>query len=120
MSGRTLLSRPRTRVYDANYNIGESYYKPALDRLDRKYSGRPLSPNRQTSLPKDLTDRHDRMFANDDLFATRRRTEKLITEPSLFDSRGARIASQHRGAFDLLENDIDEEVRLMRLSFNKI
>ncbi|KAJ8985163.1 hypothetical protein NQ317_012815 [Molorchus minor] len=32
------------RLYDANYNIGESYYKSALDRLDRKYSGRPLSP----------------------------------------------------------------------------
>lgn len=30
----------RTRVYNANYNIGESYYKSALDKLDRKYSGK--------------------------------------------------------------------------------
>lgn len=45
-SKRTVLSRPRTKLYDANYNIGESYYKPALDRLDRKYSGRPMSPSR--------------------------------------------------------------------------
>uniref|UniRef100_A0A1B6CCA2 Uncharacterized protein n=2 Tax=Clastoptera arizonana TaxID=38151 RepID=A0A1B6CCA2_9HEMI len=34
--------RPRrTKVYDCNYNIGERYYKPTLDSLDRKYSGRP-------------------------------------------------------------------------------
>jgi hypothetical protein len=30
----------RTRVYDANYSIGESYYKSALDNLDRKYSAK--------------------------------------------------------------------------------
>ncbi|KOB75208.1 Uncharacterized protein OBRU01_08011, partial [Operophtera brumata] len=26
----------RTRVYDCNYNKGESYYRPVLDRLDGK------------------------------------------------------------------------------------
>lgn len=40
MSKYTRLSRPRTKVYDTNYNIGESYYKSALDGIDRKY-GRP-------------------------------------------------------------------------------
>lgn len=34
---RTVLSRPRTKVYDCNYNAGQSYYKSALDGLDRKY-----------------------------------------------------------------------------------
>ncbi|EEB18907.1 hypothetical protein Phum_PHUM538590 [Pediculus humanus corporis] len=34
---RPVYSRPRTKVYDTNYNIGESYYKSALDGLDRKY-----------------------------------------------------------------------------------
>lgn len=34
---KPIYSRPRTKVYNTNYNIGESYYKPALDRLDRKY-----------------------------------------------------------------------------------
>uniref|UniRef100_A0A6M2DRM3 Uncharacterized protein n=1 Tax=Xenopsylla cheopis TaxID=163159 RepID=A0A6M2DRM3_XENCH len=29
----------RTRVYDCNYDKGESYYRPALDRLDRKFTG---------------------------------------------------------------------------------
>lgn len=40
---RTMATRrrPRTRVYDCNFNIGQSYYKPVMDSLDRKYSGRP-------------------------------------------------------------------------------
>ncbi|KAF0773502.1 Uncharacterized protein FWK35_00001043 [Aphis craccivora] len=41
---RTLLSRPRTRVYDCNYNIGEGYYKPMMDHLDRKYYGSSTTP----------------------------------------------------------------------------
>lgn len=41
---RTLLSRPRTRVYDCNYNIGEGYYKPMMDHLDRKYYGSSATP----------------------------------------------------------------------------
>lgn len=28
----------RTRVYDCNYNLGERYYKSALDNLDKKYN----------------------------------------------------------------------------------
>lgn len=60
-NNRTILSRPRTKIYDSNYNIGESYYKSALDRLDRKYSGRPLSPPRQASpFLTDIADRHAR------------------------------------------------------------
>lgn len=40
MSGRSAALRGprRTRVYDCNYNMGESYYKPAIDNLDRKYN----------------------------------------------------------------------------------
>lgn len=31
--------RPRkTRIYDANYRMGESTYKSALDDLDKKYA----------------------------------------------------------------------------------
>lgn len=50
---RTLLSRPRTRVYDCNYNIGEGYYKPMMDHLDRKYYGSsatPVKPVNKSSL----------------------------------------------------------------------
>ncbi|XP_067001855.1 myosin heavy chain, non-muscle [Anabrus simplex] len=39
MSSR--LSRPRrTKVYDCNYSMGERYYRPVVDDLDRKYSTR--------------------------------------------------------------------------------
>lgn len=104
MSKRTILSRPRTRVYDANYNIGESMYRPALDRLNRKYGGRPLSPpRRQTTIPKDILDRHDRAFFDDDMDNCRRRAEKHITGESYYDSRGARLDAR-----DLM-NNFDEE-----------
>ncbi|KAL3275377.1 hypothetical protein HHI36_020143 [Cryptolaemus montrouzieri] len=119
MSSRTILSRPRTRLYNANYNIGESYYKSALDGIDRKYSGRPAStPPRLPSLPRDLLDRHDKAFEDEDLATSRRRAEKHITEPHLFDSRGGYLAQK---AIDALENDIDEETAsaLTRIRANK-
>ncbi|XP_018570559.1 uncharacterized protein LOC108910445 [Anoplophora glabripennis] len=106
MSRKTILSRPRTRLYDANYNIGESYYKPALDRLDRKYSGRPLSPPPRNSFG-DIADRHARIFADEDLDISRRRAEKHIKDENLFDSRGARIGQ--RAAIENFENDVNDE-----------
>lgn len=111
-SKRTILSRPRTRIYDANYNMGENIYRPALDRLERKYSGRPLSPPRQRSLPRDLAERHERAFADEDLFESRRRAERHIAGETLFDSRGARLPSR---AEELMDN-FNEEVR-MSLNF---
>ncbi|CAG9761436.1 unnamed protein product [Ceutorhynchus assimilis] len=107
MSGRTLLSRPRTRIYDSNYNIGESYYKSALDRLDRKYSGRPLSPPRQSSpAANDAADRHARVFGEDDLEDSRRRASSRIKESNLFDSRGAIL---RRGSDFFGEDGITDE-----------
>ncbi|KAJ8925238.1 hypothetical protein NQ315_001424, partial [Exocentrus adspersus] len=114
MSRKTLLSRPRTRLYDANYNIGESYYRPALDRLDRKYSGRPLSPPPRNSFGE-IADRHSRIFADEELDASRRRAEKHIREEHLFDSRGARIGQRSAAsstaiaAFDGIDNEINDE-----------
>ncbi|XP_074030089.1 uncharacterized protein [Leptinotarsa decemlineata] len=107
-SKRTVLSRPRTKLYDANYNIGESYYKSALDRLDRKYSGRPLTPPRQTTPLGDLAERHARIFADEDLETSRRRAEKHIKQDHVFDSRGARI-SRAGALLATMENDIDDE-----------
>jgi len=103
MSKRTILSRPRTRVYDANYNIGESMYKPALDRLNRKYGGRPLSPPTRSTIAPELLERHERAFFDDDLDNCRRRAEKSITSDSFYDSRGARLDAR-----DLMDN-FDEE-----------
>uniref|UniRef100_A0A1Y1LIK9 Uncharacterized protein n=1 Tax=Photinus pyralis TaxID=7054 RepID=A0A1Y1LIK9_PHOPY len=106
-SRRTILSRPRTRLYDSSYNMGENMYRPALDRLNRKYTGRPLSPpRRQTAVPNEILERHERAFMDDDLENCRRRAEKHITGDTFFDSRGARLDAR-----DLM-NSFDEEVRL--------
>ncbi|XP_076272627.1 uncharacterized protein LOC143204066 [Rhynchophorus ferrugineus] len=105
MSSRTILSRPRTRIYDSNYNIGESYYKSALDRLDRKYSGRPLSPPRQSPFAADIEERHARIFGEDDLDDSRRRASQRIRENNAFD-----LKSRASRAAELLEdNGINDE-----------
>lgn len=109
MSGRSRVSsrvRPRTRVYDANFTIGESYYKDALDRIDRKYSGRPTSPSKQSSVPRDIKERHAEAFADEDLPTARRRAEKLITDANEFDLPKMRPMSV---AIDG-ENGFDDEV----------
>ncbi|KAG8038643.1 hypothetical protein G9C98_007350 [Cotesia typhae] len=54
---RPILSRPRTRVYDCNYDKGESYYKPMMDHLDRKYSARPLFPESRGSFADEIAAR---------------------------------------------------------------
>ncbi|EFA12937.2 uncharacterized protein LOC657683 [Tribolium castaneum] len=117
MSNRPILSRPRTRIYDANYNIGQNYYRSALDSIDRKYSPRAPSPLRP-SIARDILDRHDEAFADEDLATSRLRAEKTIRQNHLFDSRGGRIAQR---ALDLVENDIDEETAstLKRIRANK-
>jgi len=101
MSRAGLRGPRRTRVYDCNYNAGQSYYKPALDNLDRKLYGRPLtsdrfdspkpaslfSPTRETSIP----------FNDEPLSSARKRAERVITEDSFFDSRGGRIPKSSIG-----------------------
>lgn len=118
MSRRTILSRPRTKVYNANYDIGQSYYQPAIDRLDRKYSGRPLSPTRSApSVAQDVLDRHQRAFTDEDLSTARRRAEQHITEDNVFDLRSHRRPMST--AFDC-EDEFDDEVNIISsLTFNK-
>ncbi|XP_063976607.1 uncharacterized protein LOC135162277 isoform X1 [Diachasmimorpha longicaudata] len=62
---RPILSRPRTRVYGCNYDKGESYYKPMVDHLDRKYSGRPLFPEARTSLADEIAARRSDIGSRD-------------------------------------------------------
>ncbi|XP_022903516.1 uncharacterized protein [Onthophagus taurus] len=116
MSSRPILSRPRTRIYDANYNIGENYYKPTIDRLDRKYY-RPITPPpRLTAVPQDILDRHEKAFMDEDLPSFRRRAEKTITEPTLFDSRGGRISAAALAAEDAFDEEISSAVQRIRAS----
>lgn len=36
--------RPKTKVYDYNYNLGEHYYNPQLRHMESKYANRAASP----------------------------------------------------------------------------
>lgn len=100
-SGRTILSRPRTKIYDSNYNIGESYYKGALTQLDRKYSGRPLSPPRHQNSAAEIAERHARIFADEDLEDSRRRSSQRIREHNIFDEKSTRLGRRS----DFFEDD---------------
>lgn len=114
MAGRSGARSRRTRMYDCNFNMGQQYYKSALDNLDRKQSG-------NTSLDRLLSPRPrlnvDDVF-EEDLQKARHRAERAITEDAFFDSRGARIpkSSIKQSGF-AVEDDIDEEVQA---SLNRI
>lgn len=89
----------RTRVYDCNYNKGESYYRPVLDRLDGKV---PVAKEpEKDKIRSDVENRIRSAF--DDIDAP---------GDELFDSRGAR-ASRGRplpSAFE--DGDLNEDVSL--------
>lgn len=122
MSRAGLRGARRTRVYDCNYNAGQSYYKPTLDNLDRKLYGRPLasdrfdspkpaslfSPTRETSTP----------FNDEPLSSARKRAERIITEDSFFDSRGARVPKSSIGEA-IREFDDEFKSTLTKIRANK-
>lgn len=97
----------RTRVYDCNYNKGESYYRPVLDRLDGK-SPLAKEPERE-SIRSEVESRIK--SALDD-------TESA--QDSFFDSRGAR-AQRGRPLSSAFEDeefsdDITESLKRLRAS----
>ncbi|XP_059045915.1 uncharacterized protein LOC131841608 [Achroia grisella] len=97
----------RTRVYDCNYNKGESYYRPVLDRLDGKG---PI-----TRTPE--ADR-DRIRADVENRIRNALDETETQHDELFDSRGGR-AQRGRplsSAFeeDELSEDITESLKRLR------
>ena len=111
MVGRT---RPRTKVYGVNYDIGESYYKPALDQLDHKYSTRPSADNKPTfrsdSLPRDM------FFERKPHLSSPRRSQDP-EKHTVFDSRGARtFAGKPLSSFFDENRNFDDEV--MTLFYN--
>lgn len=88
----------RTRVYDCNYNKGESYYRPVLDRLDGKV---PLA--REPDKDKIRTDVENRIrSALDDV--------ETPTD-DFFDSRGARATRERPLASAFEEDDLTDDVR---------
>ncbi|XP_038216446.1 uncharacterized protein LOC119835597 [Zerene cesonia] len=99
----------RTRVYDCNYNKGESYYRPVLDRLDGKV---PVAREpEKDSIRSDVQNRIRSVL--DDI-------EAPPAADDFFDSRGGR-AQRGRplsSAFedDELNDDISESLKRLRAS----
>ncbi|XP_055378525.1 uncharacterized protein LOC129610147 isoform X2 [Condylostylus longicornis] len=124
MSSR--FNRPRrTRLYDAAYRAGESYYKPALDDLDKRRLGRTSSPAvSSTHTPSRIKfDLDSNLDA--ELQDARSRAHRAITEePSLFDSRGHIVGrSQQRAIANasayLDGEELGEESSLSRIRANR-
>lgn len=98
--------RPRrSRIYDLNYNIGENYYKSALDRLDEK-SGRPPSSFIRSSEPPVLRPsvRLQQLAQDDgivdDLEIARTRASQAIQRETILDQRSGRKAVELEADFD--------------------
>lgn len=102
---RTLLSRPRTRVYDCNYNAGEKYYKSMVDQLDRKYSG-------TSSLPSFTTPPFTSRIRDDDDFPSKsiRRPSPFSSASSDFESSLSERRSRLNGETRSLEDDLEDEI----------
>lgn len=95
--------RPRrSRIYDLNYNIGENYYKSAIDRLDEK-SSRPASVLllRQSEPPRSRVSQIARDDGiQDDLELARDRASKVIQRETVLDQRTGRRGIELEGDFD--------------------
>jgi len=103
--------RPRrSRIYDLNYNIGENYYKSALDRLDEKYhTARPSSILTRRSEPPQLSPTRAKLNfvgvdgLEEDLEVSRDRASLAIRKETVLDHRSGRKALE-------LESDFDGQV----------
>jgi hypothetical protein len=110
--------RPRrSRIYDLNYNIGENYYKSAIDRLDEKTSRTSLLTRRSeppvSSPPKSrfLTQLSNDGLEEDTLDYARDRASKVIQRETILDSRTGRKALE-------LEGDFNSQVSASRKYFS--
>lgn len=100
--------RPRrSRIYDLNYNIGENYYKSALDRLDEKTSRTYLSSRRSeppliSSPPKSrlLSQLSNNGALDEDLEFARDRASRAIQRETVLDQRTGRRGLELEGDFD--------------------
>lgn len=129
---RRVFSRPRTKVYDANYNMGESYYKSALDGIDKKYgrlgSSEPAgamaalraSLDRESSRPTEVPSPRamtreaeaDEFF--DDFAKRKTQAASMLGEfDSLFESRVKNGLANEKGparAMKAFEDEIEEDL----------
>lgn len=91
----------RTRVYDCNYDKGESYYRPVLDRLDGKT---PIAREPERDRIRSDVEARIRNAFDDIDGSTSMKTDEL------FDSRGARSMRGRPLSSALEENEFGDEV----------
>ncbi|XP_055914567.1 uncharacterized protein LOC129947854 [Eupeodes corollae] len=100
-----MAGRPRrTRIYGANYNIGESYYKPTLDNLDRKHLGSLNSDSESIGLSKPNRNIDDLLKGNS-IFQKGLHDE----EPSIFDYTPKEPIS--RASLPIFDDEPEEDIR---------
>lgn len=114
--------RPRrSRIYDLNYNIGENYYKSAIDRLDEK-SSRTSFLTRRSEPPPISSPPKSRFLAQlssvdggleDDLDLARDRASRAIQRETILDQRTGRKGLE-------LESDFDSQVSAQFVSYFSI
>jgi len=97
--------RPRrSRIYDLNYNIGENYYKSALDRLDEKSARLPSSILRSSEPPVLKPSVRLAQLAEDgsvdDLELARTRASHAIQRETILDQRSGRKGIELEADFD--------------------
>ena len=88
-----------------NYNIGENYYKSAIDRLDEKYHSRPSSILLRHSEPPAVSPPRPRfnVAADDleeDLEYARDRASRAIQKETVLDQRSGRKGLELEQSFD--------------------
>lgn len=115
--------RPRTKVYDCNFNIGESYYKPVMDSLDRKYSGRasadPVMPLEREGTP---TSRLSKLLGDREGTPSSR-ANKMFAELETngvdsFRSKSSRAQDDDDAAIDAEFEDTMKRIRASRAQRN--
>ncbi|KAG5675635.1 hypothetical protein PVAND_005523 [Polypedilum vanderplanki] len=115
--------RPRrSRIYDLNYNIGENYYKSALDRLDEK-SSRPASVLLRGSEPPSRS--RISQLVNDadiqeDLELARDRASRAIRRETILDERSGRRGLEIDGDFDSQVQRTLERIQASKKLLNNI
>lgn len=100
--------RPRrSRIYDSNYNIGENYYRSAVDRLDENSRSKPSlsrfsEPPPQVSPPPRNRFETSAAELEDELEVSRDRASKAIQRETVFDRPSRKL--------ELDQIDFDEQV----------
>jgi hypothetical protein len=111
-------------VYDCNYTAGERYYKPVVDSLDRKYSGRISASDRLPTLRSTLSadefetptfrQQTPRLDDDFDIEEPRRRPNSALLDEfdSIFENRNRSLRGERSPNRNLreLEDEADQEI----------